>query len=176
LDSDRGAILTVKSAALGIIDYREADILDRGWWRKWRMLVGEVATKDNAELLRDLYTYHLALVANSGLSEDSFKSVQESARTNLEQLIAVKRPWEEAEKTDIISSEVSQFKEDFKRFFDIDLDDEEQKEKYYKELEQSITDQKERAHVEASSEDVQAHKIDEAAKRVKERRRRAHKS
>lgn len=140
------------------------------------MLVSEVATKDDAELLRDLYTYHLALVANSGLSEDSFKSVQESARTNLDQLIAVRRPWEEVEKTDRVSSEVSQFKEDFKRLFDIDLNDEEQKEKYYKELEQAIVGQKEHEHEEASSEGVQARKIEEAAKRVEERRRRAHKS
>jgi len=137
------------------------------------MLVSEVEHKDNSELLRDLYTYHLALVANSGLSDDSFKSVQESARDNLDRIISELRPWDAKDKTDRISDEVSQFKEDFKGFFDIDLDDEDQKKEYYEELKGALDDQKE--YEEVSGEDAQKLKINEAAKRVEERRRRAHK-
>lgn len=137
------------------------------------MLVSEVEHKDTSELLRDLYTYHLALVANSGLSDDSFKSVQESARDNLDRIISIRRPWDAKDKTDRISDEVTQFKEDFKGFFDIDLDDEDQKKEYYEELKGALDDQKE--YEEVSGEDAQKLKINEAAKRVEERRRRAHK-
>jgi len=84
-------------------------------------------------LLRDLYSYHLALVANSGISPDSFKSVQESAKDNLDQIVAARRPWEAQDKSTRLEDEVAQSKEDWKYFFDIDLDDEEQRSKYLEE-------------------------------------------
>ena len=51
MERDRAAVLTVRSAVSGIIDYREADVLDRRWWRRWRMLINEMATQSDKELL-----------------------------------------------------------------------------------------------------------------------------
>ena len=137
------------------------------------MLVGEIATTDNAKLLRDSYAYHLALVANSGLSEDSFKSVQESARDSLDQLIDIRRPWDQRDKAVRLSDEIAQFKQDFKDFAGVDLDDEEQAEKYYKEVDEVRENWSK--HAEENSEETQERKMLEAHKRVEERRRRAHK-
>ena len=137
------------------------------------MLVSEMVTEDNSKLLRDLYTYHLALVANSGISEDSFKSVQESARKNLDQIIAAKRPWEEHEQEDRVTSEVEQYREDMRRFFDIDLDDEEQRKAHMESWEQAQQRGQEDAKTSANAEGDYRTRFEEAQKRVKERRRRA---
>jgi|TARA_R110000824_G_scaffold29652_12_gene98503 hypothetical protein len=174
LERDRGAILTVRSAALGVINYAEAQILEKGWWRKWRLLIGQMAQEDNATLLRDLYSYHLALVANSGISPDSFKSVQESAKDNLDQIVAARRPWAAQDKSDRLEDEVAQSKEDWKYFFDIDLNDEEQRSKYLEELDK----QAEKALIEADQpleEDLIADKIEAATKRITARRSRTRK-
>jgi TRAP-type C4-dicarboxylate transport system substrate-binding protein len=137
------------------------------------MLISEMSVEDNSKLIKDLYAYHLALVANSGISEDSFKSVQESARKNLDQIIAVKRPWEEHNKEEQLTSEVEQYKEDMRRFFDIDLDDEEQK-KAHMESWDKLSEEGHEAGVKAeNAEGDLERKIQEATKRVEERRRRA---
>ena len=93
MERDKAAVLTVRSAVNGTIDYREADIMDYKWWRRWRMLLNEMTAQSDRVLIEHLYSYHLALVSNSGLTDDSFKSIQASARENFEELINVLRPW-----------------------------------------------------------------------------------
>ena len=137
------------------------------------MLVSEIATTDNAQLLRDSYTYHLALVANSGLAEDSFKSVQESARETLDKLIELRRPWEAGDRANKLLDEVAQFKEDFKHFAGVDLDDEEQAEKYFKHTDDVRANWKREAE-ERENAPNQEELMMAASKRVEERRRRAH--
>jgi len=44
------------------------------------MLLNGLAREDDQQLHRGVLDYHLALVANSGLTEDSFKTAQENAR------------------------------------------------------------------------------------------------
>jgi len=125
-------------------------------------------------LLRDLYSYHLALVANSGISSDSFKSVQESAKDNLDQIVAARRPWAAQDKSDRLLDEVAQSKEDWKHFFGIDLNDEEQRSKYLAELDK----QAEKASIAAdtpSEGELIASKIKAATERVTARRSRTRK-
>ena len=137
------------------------------------MLISEMITEDNSKLIKDLYAYHLALVANSGISDDSFKSVQESARKNLDQIIAAKRPWEEHTRADRLTSEVEEYKEDMRRFFGIDLDDEEQKKAHMASWEEMTEEGREAGIKAANAEGDLERKIKEATERVEERRRRA---
>lgn len=174
MERDRGAILTVRSAALGVINYAEAQILEKGWWRKWRLLIGQMAQEDNATLLRDLYSYHLALVANSGISPDSFKSVQESAKDNLDQIVAARRPWAAQDKSDRLEDDVAQSKEDWKYFFDIDLNDEEQRSKYLEERDR-LAAEGAIAAAKPSEGELIASKIKAATERVTARRSRTRK-
>jgi|TARA_R110002051_G_scaffold69032_1_gene124260 phosphotransacetylase len=136
------------------------------------MLISEMVTEGNSKLLRDLYSYHLALVANSGISEDSFKSVQDSARQNLDQIIAASRPWEQHEKEDKITTDIAEFREDMRRIFDIDLDNEEEYAAYMEESEQFDAQNAELA--EEEDEETVGAMIAKREEAVKERRRRSY--
>lgn len=123
MERDRVAVLTVRAAVNGIIDYRDADIMDRKWWQRWRILVNEMTSQADKELLEHLYAYHLALVSNSGLSEDSFKSTQDSARENFDDLVGTLRPWVGRTKTDRHQNEYEQFKANWQRLVGWDVSD-----------------------------------------------------
>ena len=160
----------------GIIDYREADVLDRRWWRRWRMLINEMATQADKELLHQLYLYHLALVSNSGLTEESFKSTQQSARDNFEEFVAKVRPWLGRSKEERSKQEGEQFKEDWKQVFGWDLDDKEaydEWEKDMRELERKGDEHS--ANIEQEAYDREK-RFTDAKERIRERRARAYRS
>jgi hypothetical protein len=77
-----------------VIDYSQARLLDPVWWRRFYILANSVGTEDDKEVLQNIYRFHLALVSNSGLTEDSFKSAQTNARDTFFDLIGSLRPWE----------------------------------------------------------------------------------
>ena len=165
--------MTVRSAARGVIDYREADILDRRWWRKWRILVTEMSQEDDAKLKNKLYDYHLALVANSGLTEDSFKSVQESARNTFEEIIGTIRPWEGRSADQRAQTERDQFRDTFLALGGPDIDDEAAMKDYWEEYNKMEgAGRKIRLEAEAAKEALPV-SIAAGRKRVEERRAKA---
>jgi hypothetical protein len=93
LENNREAVLTLRSATRGIIDYTEADILNPVWWRRWRLIIRTLIREDNRSILHDKYQFDLALVSHGQLGSDTFKSVQETAREAFEDLKATARPW-----------------------------------------------------------------------------------
>ena len=94
MDEDRGAVLTVRAACQNVIDFRQARLLDPAWWRRYRIVLNGIAKEDDLELQRNIFNFHLALVGNSGLTEDSFKSSQERARDTFFDIMGLLRPWE----------------------------------------------------------------------------------
>ena len=53
-----------------------------------------VADEDNIQIQRAAFEHHLALMGNSGLTENSFKSVQTRANEDFWNFVSVMRPWE----------------------------------------------------------------------------------
>lgn len=176
MEGDRAAVLTVRSAVRGIIDYREADIVDRRWWRRWRILVNEMTTQSDKELLNQLYLYHLALVSNSGLTEESFKSTQQSARENFNEFAAKIRPWLGRTAEERGKTENEQMKEDWKLVFGWDIDNEEEYDSW-KSAMQELKDKGANYANEVQMEQVEREKkFSDARERIRERRARAYRS
>lgn len=50
--------------------------------------------EDDLALLQGVYRFHLALVGNSGLTEESFKKSQERGRDAFNDILGLLRPWE----------------------------------------------------------------------------------
>lgn len=122
--------------------------------------------------MRELYSYHLALVSNSGLTDDSFKSTQKTAKGNFEDIINSMRPWS-GTKEDRLDGEVDQMKEDWKRFFDWDLDDPEAVKTWHDQIEE-MTERGLHPEREEVLAEKEQQRFAAAKERVKERRARAH--
>jgi len=176
LERDRAAVLTVRSAVNSVIDYREADILDQGWWRRWRILLNEMTSQADKELLEQLYSYHLALISNSGLTQDSFKSTQKSARDNFEGLMSAARPWTGHSVEDRLGLEREQIKEDWKYFFGWDMDDPSKVSAYVKEREKMAKEFAEEEARKDSEEFKGENDMLATQERVRQRRARSYRS
>ena len=94
METDRGAVLTVRAAVRGVIDFSKARLLDPHWWRRSSILIKAVGADDDERLLRDIFNFHLALVSNSGLTDESFAKEQSKARDAFYDITGAIRPWE----------------------------------------------------------------------------------
>lgn len=130
-----------------------------------------MASEDDVDILERLYDYHLALVANSGLSEDSFKSTQESARDNFEDIVAAKRPWIGNTKEDRLNNEISNYKQDWQEIFGWDLDDPKAMKVWREASKRNAKGEYDRQQSIAQEAIDKVTRIEEARERVKERRR-----
>jgi hypothetical protein len=128
LATDRGAILTIRAATRGIIDFSRARLLDPDWWRRCTILLGGVATEDDLEVFRNVYRFHLALVANSGLTDESFRTAQDNARDIFHDLVRMLRPWEKS-KLEVKQEEIDSYREQYKAAFGFDPMDKEEEQR-----------------------------------------------
>lgn len=94
METDRGAVLAVRAALRGVIDYSKAQLLDAAWWRRCHILLRGMAKEDTLTLQQGVFNFHLALVSNSGLTEESFNKQQELARDAFYDIMGTVRPWE----------------------------------------------------------------------------------
>jgi hypothetical protein len=129
LENDRGAVLTVRAAARGLIDFRQAELLDPDWWRRYNIMIAGMSRDDDFDLQTKVMDFHLALVSNSGLTEDSFKSSQANARETFYDIIAVTRPWEMGSKDQRQEKLLNDSYDAYKAAFGEDLRDPEFKER-----------------------------------------------
>lgn len=96
------------------MDFAQARVQDISWWRKTNALIKAMARDDEIHTIRAAFDYQRSLVGNSGLTDDSFKKSQETARELFQELINVSTPWaaqtmEEA-KTSTIAGLVDMYK------------------------------------------------------------------
>lgn len=131
METDRGAVLTVRAAVRGTIDFSQARLLDPDWWRRCLILLNGVAAEDDIATYQTIYRYHLALVGNSGLSEDSFRDVQDRARDAFNDLMQLYRPWSSKVKAshEIREEEAQQLREAYKQAFGFDVNDTEEEQR-----------------------------------------------
>lgn len=84
----------LRASVRGLIDFSQADFESAEWWRLLRLTLEGLEQDDDVVLLGQMLQYHLALVGNSGLTDDSFKRAQKSSRGLLYDLLGRLRPWE----------------------------------------------------------------------------------
>jgi len=125
---------------------------------------------DTLDLLKPLFDYQLALVANSGLTEDSFKKAQESARDNFENIVGAMRPWEGRTKEERLDSDIDQYKKDWQEIFGWDLDDEDQAAEYWEKRKKAETHYEQESERAIQEEAERAKRFTDAQERVKQRR------
>lgn len=93
METDRGAVLTCRAAARGAIDFARANIRDLSWWRMSNAVISSMARTEEIVALQAAYDFQLALVGNSGLTEESFKAAQKTGKEIFQQIIDTQMPW-----------------------------------------------------------------------------------
>ena len=111
----------------GVIDYRQVNLHDATWWKRWRYLVGAMEEVNTERTLQHAFDFQLALVSNPRISADDFKKTQEVAQDLFSKLDAVARPWAAAFAAEQQAAEGKTFKEQWLAMSGIDLDDPEAK-------------------------------------------------
>jgi hypothetical protein len=83
----------VRAAVSGAIDYSRADPTDTRWRVKHRLLLTEIQRREDEKVLAHNHKHWCAYLGHGNLTEDSFESVRENARTALQTLHEVVFPW-----------------------------------------------------------------------------------
>lgn len=84
----------VEAAMLRVIDFRDADPLDRRWWARLRLALDHVERANVARLRRLYYDYDLAILSRGGLTEKSDRDFVKAAEAKLFAMANAMRPWD----------------------------------------------------------------------------------
>lgn len=93
MEADRGAVLTIRAAARGVVDFSRARVRDVGWWRRTNALIRAMDRDDRLVLAKAAFDHQLSLVGNSALTDESFKKSQETARELYQEILNLAEPW-----------------------------------------------------------------------------------
>jgi len=167
LVSDRGAVLTVRAAARGVVDFSAARVLDVGWWRKTNLLISSMADDDRLLTLRAAFDFQRALVANGNLTKESFEGCQKTCREILDDIWNVVSPWSKATQASVRSGQIGSLIDAYKRMVG-DPDDPKFRDKLLKELE---LQESARNVVQPESDDARVSRLAAARDAERERRR-----
>tara|TARA_B100001750_G_C15421785_1_gene553351 strand:+ start:449 stop:865 length:417 start_codon:yes stop_codon:yes gene_type:complete len=135
-----------------------------------------MSSQEDRELLDKLYSYHLALVSNSGLTQDSFKSTQKSARDNFEELTASMRPWAGRNAQERLGQEKEQLAADWKYYFGWDMTDKKKVAEYAEKRNEAAKEYAEAGTRKVSERFEGAAKMLDTRERVRQRRARAYRN
>lgn len=96
----------VRASVSGAIDYATADPYNKSWQIKHRLVLNEVARREDEKIIIAVQQHWLAYVGHSSLEPESWKKVKDNASDTLKSLQNIVLPWlegaEPAEKTDTI--------------------------------------------------------------------------
>jgi len=110
LETDRGAVLTVRAALRKVVDFSKARITDVNWWRKANLLIRRMADDDNLLVLRAAFDYQRSLVGNSGTTDESFKASQKAAQKLMKSLQSIVYPWDVARADTEVNNLIDSYK------------------------------------------------------------------
>lgn len=85
--------MTVRAQLRGVLDCRQARLLDPKWWQRSALLINAMAREDEREILRAAFDFNRSLLGNSQLTEDSFKGAQKRSRDILYDIVSGVQPW-----------------------------------------------------------------------------------
>ena len=123
METDRGAVLTIRAAVAGVIDFAQARLQDVSWWRRTNVLIRAMAVDREIEIMKAAYAFQCALVGNGSLTEDSFKTIQRGAKETFNEIANTLQPWAATSSEEIKQREISGLMEMYKQLVG-DPDDE----------------------------------------------------
>jgi hypothetical protein len=138
LGGDRAAVLTLKAAAQGVIDFTKTDLHDPSWWKSWRYLTKTLDEADRSTLLRLSFDLQLALVSNSLVGADGFAAIQKHAKEIFYDIEGTIRPWLGRTKEERDIHEREQFQEAWQQQFGWSLSDVDARLAWEESLEQNM--------------------------------------
>jgi hypothetical protein len=115
LETDRGAVLTVRAHLAGAIDFRQARLRDPNWWRLVNAVIRAMTADRDAEILRAAYAFQCALVDNGNLTDDSFKTAQARTKETFNDLVNAIQPWAARTTGEVKKTEIAGMVETYKR-------------------------------------------------------------
>lgn len=112
--------MSVQAAARGLIDFREARFDDPNWWRRCRAMFGELTRQLLLEEAQARLVVEAGLVANSRLTDDSWKAANEGVRELLNDIAAALRPWSAASRDQRLHEQAAGYRQQYQAAFGID--------------------------------------------------------
>lgn len=79
-------------AVKGIVDFRDADIMDVNWWRRSHILLRELAAAEDRDILQVYYRRQCAMLSRPTDSELS-KKIFEATEATQHDLVRSYKPW-----------------------------------------------------------------------------------
>jgi hypothetical protein len=113
----------VRAALSGAVDFSQASATDAGWWRRTNVLLDELASREDADLLAEAYQYHLALMGNSALTDDSFNRAKKSALETFTEIFNLAHPWETTSLRQMRQQQLGKLTDSYRRVFGGDPSD-----------------------------------------------------
>lgn len=113
--TDRGAVLTLRAAARGVIDFRAARVRDRRWWRRVNALIDASADADDLVVVEAGLRFNLALVGNPSLTEESWGKVRGAALEDYDEVVRLCRPWDHQTRAERDGRKMTDLKELYKQ-------------------------------------------------------------
>jgi hypothetical protein len=93
LERDRLAALQVRAAAMGAIDYSQADPKDINWRIRHRLIIKEIGRQEDLKLYDALHRQWLAYVSHGNLLDESYAEVKKLADKSLLDIQRSIYPW-----------------------------------------------------------------------------------
>lgn len=106
METSRAAVLTVRAAVRGAVDFTRARVLDTDWWRRTNVIIRAAGREDDLKAMQAAFAYQCALVSNGSLTEESFKDSQSAARELFQEVLNRLQPWAAATTTDVRQSQL----------------------------------------------------------------------
>lgn len=115
METDRAAVLILRAAARGVVDFRKAKLQDPAWYRYVNAVLIRMDADDEMTTLNSVLSYQCALVGNSMLTEESFKATQERCRELLTRIMNCANPWSQTSVENAKKHEISNLMEMYRK-------------------------------------------------------------
>lgn len=115
METDRGAVLTVRAAVRGVVDFRAARVRDVRWWRRLNVLLRAIAKEDELTTTQMAFDYQLSLVGNPALLADHWARARKEANNLFREGFFLIKPWAAASAEDLQKGEIAGLIEEYKK-------------------------------------------------------------
>jgi len=109
LAKDRGAVLAVRAAVRKVVDYREVDVTDGAWWRRYAMLIRELARDTDREVVSTFVAYHQAALAGAASAEGR-EHHQKALLEVTQEYLGLLAPWNAQSKEERASQQMAEMR------------------------------------------------------------------
>lgn len=107
----------IRAALTGAVDFTKASAIDAGWWRRCNILLDEQSRIEDEDLLGEAYRFHLALMSNSALTDDSFNRSKKGALETFTEIFNLAHPWETTSTRKLRQEQVSRLIDAYEKIF-----------------------------------------------------------